>query len=257
MKKALLIAALFLLVFSAKAQDIRNDYTFDKINNTVEFDISKISLFEQRAHLLYILNNDDRFVVTASERDGIFVVERNDNSYRFNLEDTFAEFLNEENHAFGKMSKDEVGELYGEWKSSLPNMFIASMMMDFYVKDRQNNLCANADPFCTDNGIYEFPAGVNAGNGESGPNYDCLSTRPNPAWYYMRMANSGGMTIYMYSTPSQDIDFCCWGPFDDPTSPCPNGLTGAKVVSCSYAPAHTENCIIPVMHNQDSITSLS
>ena len=245
MKKALLIAALFLLVFSAKAQDIRNDYTFDKINNTVEFDISKISLFEQRAHLLYILNNDDRFVVTASERDGIFVVERNDNSYRFNLEDTFAEFLNEENHAFGKMSKDEVGELYGEWKSSLPNMFIASMMMDFYVKDRQNNLCANADPFCTDNGIYEFPAGVNAGNGESGPNYDCLSTRPNPAWYYMRMANSGGMTIYMYSTPSQDIDFCCWGPFDDPTSPCPNGLTGAKVVSCSYAPAHTENCIIP------------
>lgn len=245
MKKALLIVALFLLVFSAKAQDIRNDYTFDKINNTVEFDISKISLFEQRAHLLYLLNNDDRFVVTTSDRDGIFVIKCNDNSYNFNLENTFTEFLNEENHAFGKMSKDEVGELFGEWKSSLPNQLVASMMMDLYVKDRQNNLCANADPFCTDNGIYEFPAGVNAGNGESGPNYDCLSTRPNPAWYYMRMANSGGMTIYMYSTPSEDIDFCCWGPFDDPTSPCPTGLTGAKVVSCSYAPAHTENCIIP------------
>ena len=243
MKKALLIVALFLLVFSAKAQE--KSYTFDKIGNTVEFDISKISLFEQRAHFLYLLNNDDRFVVTASDRDGIFVVKRNDNSYKFNLEDTFAEFFNEENKAFGKMSKDEVGELYGEWKSSLPSIFIASMMMDVYVKDRQNNLCANADPFCTDNGIYQFPAGVNAGQGEQGPNYDCLHSTPNPAWYYMRMANSGGMNIYMYSTPSEDIDFCCWGPFSDPTSPCPNGLTLAKRVSCSYSANPTENCIIP------------
>lgn len=243
MKKALLIVALFLLVLSAKAQE--KSYTFDKIGNTVEFDISKISLFEQRAHFLYLLNNDDRFVVTASDRDGIFVVKRNDNSYKFNLEDTFAEFFNEENKAFGKMSKDEVGELYGEWKSSLPSIFIASMMMDVYVKDRQNNLCANADPFCTDNGIYQFPAGVNAGQGEQGPNYDCLHSTPNPAWYYMRMANSGGMNIYMYSTPSEDIDFCCWGPFSDPTSPCPNGLTLAKRVSCSYSANPTENCIIP------------
>lgn len=243
MKKALLIIALFLLVFSAKAQE--KSYTFDKIGNTVEFDISKISLFEQRAHFLYLLNNDDRFVVTASDRDGIFVVKRNDNSYKFNLEDTFAEFFNEENKAFSKMSKDEVGELYGEWKSSLPSIFIASMMMDVYVKDRQNNLCANADPFCTDNGIYQFPAGVNAGQGEQGPNYDCLHSTPNPAWYYMRMANSGGMNIYMYSTPSEDIDFCCWGPFSDPTSPCPNGLTLAKRVSCSYSANPTENCIIP------------
>ena len=243
MKKALFIVALFLLVFSAKAQD--KSYTFDKIGNTVEFDITKISLFEQRAHFLYLLNNDDRFVVTACDRDGIFVIKRNNNSYNFNFEDTFAEFINEENQAFGKMSKDEVGELYNEWKSSLPDVFNASMMMDIYAKDRQNNLCANADPFCTDNGIYQFPAGVNAGQGEQGPNYDCLHSTPNPAWYYMRMANSGGMTIHMYSTPSEDIDFCCWGPFDDPTSPCPNGLTIQKKVSCSYSPNATENCIIP------------
>ena len=103
MKKALLIIALFLLVFSAKAQE--KSYTFDKIGNTVEFDISKISLFEQRAHFLYLLNNDDRFVVTASDRDGIFVVKRNDNSYKFNLEDTFAEFFNEENKARSNQHK--------------------------------------------------------------------------------------------------------------------------------------------------------
>jgi len=127
----------------------------------------------------------------------------------------------------------------------LPDNFISSMMMDVYQKDRQNNLCANADPFCTDNGLYQFPAGVNAGSGESGPDYNCLSSTPNPAWYYMRMATAGAMTIYMYSNPSNDIDFCCWGPFEDPTAPCPNGLTGSKVVSCSYSPAATENCQIP------------
>lgn len=245
MKKTFTFILAVLFAITVKAQQIKGLYSFDKKQNAIEFDITKISLFEQRMHLVYLLNNDDRFDVSTSDRDGIFVVKRNKNSYNFNVEDAFYDFYNEETAAFNSMTKDEIGDLYFEWKSALPNFFVASMMMDLYVKDRQNNLCANADPFCTDVGIYEFPAGVNAGNGESGPNYNCLSTRPNPAWYYMKMANPGGMTIYMYSTPSQDIDFCCWGPFEDPITPCPNGLTAAKVVSCSYAPAHTENCIIP------------
>ncbi|MBO7468806.1 MAG: T9SS type A sorting domain-containing protein [Bacteroidales bacterium] len=245
MKKTFTFILAVLFAITVKAQQIKGLYSFDKKQNAIEFDITKISLFEQRMHLIYLLNNDDRFDVSTSDRDGIFVVKRNKNSYNFNVEDAFNDFYNEETAAFNSMTKDEIGDLYFEWKSALPNFFVASMMMDLYVKDRQNNLCANADPFCTDVGIYEFPAGVNAGAGETGPNYNCLSTRPNPAWYYMKMANPGGMTIYMYSTPSEDIDFCCWGPFDDPITPCPNGLTAAKVVSCSYAPAHTENCIIP------------
>ena len=245
MKKTFTFILAVLFAITVKAQQIKGLYSFDKKQNAIEFDITKISLFEQRMHLVYLLNNDDRFDVSTSDRDGIFVVKRNKNSYNFNVEDAFNDFYNEETATFNSMTKDEIGDLYFEWKSALPNIFVASMMMDLYVKDRQNNLCANADPFCTDVGIYEFPAGVNAGNGESGPNYNCLSTRPNPAWYYMKMANPGGMTIYMYSTPSQDIDFCCWGPFEDPITPCPNGLTAAKVVSCSYAPDHTENCIIP------------
>lgn len=245
MKKTFTLILAVLFAITVKAQQIKGLYSFDKKQNAIEFDITKISLFEQRMHLVYLLNNDDRFDVSTSDRDGIFVIKRNKNSYNFNVEDAFSDFYNEETAAFNSMTKDEIGDLYFEWKLALPNIFVASMMMDLYVKDRQNNLCANADPFCTDVGIYEFPAGVNAGAGETGPNYNCLSTRPNPAWYYMKMANPGDMTIYMYSTPSEDIDFCCWGPFDDPITPCPNGLTAAKVVSCSYAPAHTENCIIP------------
>ena len=245
MKKTLFLIFALLLATAVKAQDSKSLYRFDKINNSLTLDMTKISLFEQRVHLIYLLNNDDRFVVSISEDDGVFVIKRNPNSYDFNLESTFNDFYSKETATFNSMSKDEIGEQYSGWKSALPNGFMSSMMMDVYVRDRQNNYCATADPFCTDNGMYQFPAGVNAGNGESGPNYSCLSTRPNPAWYYMRMSNSGGMTIYMYSTPSEDIDFCCWGPFDDPVTPCPNGLTGAKVVSCSYSPNPTENCQIP------------
>ena len=61
----------------------------------------------------------------------------------------------------------------------------------------------------------------------------------------MRIGNPGAIDIYMYSTPQVDIDFCCWGPFDDPIEPCPNGLTANKVVSCSYSAAATEHCNIP------------
>jgi PKD repeat protein len=54
----------------------------------------------------------------------------------------------------------------------------------------------------------------------------------------------------MQSTPSEDIDFCLWGPFADPILPCPmnnsnGGLTGNKVVSCSYSGSATENAVIP------------
>ena len=245
MKKFISVITVFLLLLSAKAQDMLNAYTFDKINNSVTFDITKISLFEQRAHFLYLLNTDERFDVAASDKDGVFVVTKSENSYSFNLEDAFRNLYNDETATFNSMSKNEAGNMFNEWKSLLPNHLVASMMMDMYVQDRKNNLCATADPFCTDNGMYQFPAGVGAGSGESGPNYNCLTTTPNPAWYYMKMANPGGMSIYMYSTPSKDIDFCCWGPFSDPTSPCPDGLTGGKVVSCSYSTSYAETCVIP------------
>lgn len=236
MKKFLFIILALLLGIAVKAQDFKNFYSFD---------ITKINHVEQRTHLLYLLNNDERFVVSTGTQDGVFIIRRNENSYKFNLEDTFNAFYNEECATFSGMTKDEIGQSFGEWKSSLPDDFVASMMMDQYRKSRDNNLCANAYPFCTDVGLYEFPAGVSTGSGESGPDYACLYTTPNPAWYYMRMAQPGAMTIYMYSTPSYDIDFCCWGPFSDPVSPCPYGLTSGKKVSCSYSANPTESCYIP------------
>ena len=105
-----------------------------------------------------------------------------------------------------------------------------------------NSTCEMAAPFCTGT-LYSFPAGVNAGTGQTGPCYSCLSTKPNPAWYYMKVATSGNIIIQMHSEPAKDIDFCCWGPF--PTQNSCSLLACNKVVSCSYSPSAYETCNIP------------
>ena len=212
---------------------------------TINFDITDIANFDERVFFLYNLTTDGRFDVINSELDGIFVISASEAFDGIGLRETFSDFREQNARDFQRMSKEQAAETAAEFKGSLPVEFISSLMMDYYIRSRQNNTCANADPFCTDNGMYQFPAGVNAGSGEAGPYYSCLNTTPNPAWYYMQIANPGDIDIYMYSTPSVDIDFCCWGPFTDPVSPCPNGLTSNKVVSCSYAVAHTEHCMIP------------
>jgi hypothetical protein len=106
----------------------------------------------------------------------------------------------------------------------------------------QNDHCETADPFCTGT-LYNFPASVNAGNGQSGPCYSCLLTTPNPAWYYMKVLTPGSIIISMHSEPARDIDFCCWGPFTSQN--CCGLLACNKVVDCSYSPSSQEVCNIP------------
>jgi len=107
----------------------------------------------------------------------------------------------------------------------------------------QGLLCEESDPFCTGS-VYNFPAGT-SGSAQSGANYGCLSTQPAPAWYHMRIEDPGPISIYMFSTPLVDIDYCCWGPYIDPYIPCVEQLTGNKIVSCSYSPLEYETCYIP------------
>lgn len=105
-------------------------------------------------------------------------------------------------------------------------------------------LCEDAAVFCGSS-AYNFPGGTNSGQAQTGPNYGCLSSQPNPAWYFMQIENSGSLVITMFSTPSVDIDFICWGPFSSPTGACENGLTAPNIVDCSYSSAATEYCDIP------------
>ena len=235
---AMLLALMPAKSFSQWTQPVNNEVT-------IAFNITDIANFDERVFFLYNLTTDGRFDVINGERDGFFIISASNNFEGINLAEAFADFREQNTANFNMMSKEQAAEVAAEYKGDMPYQFISSLMMDYYIRSRQNNTCANADPFCTDNGMYEFPAGVNAGSGESGPDYSCLYTQPNPAWYYMRILNPGNIDIYMYSTPSHDIDFCCWGPFVDPVSPCPNGLTSDKVVSCSYSAAATEHCLIP------------
>lgn len=97
--------------------------------------------------------------------------------------------------------------------------------------------CATAQPFCTGTTV-NFPGGVNNGNAFTGP-YNCLGTSPNPAWYYLEIANPGNLDITMQSTPLLDIDFILWGPFPSIASMC-SSYSLTNVVDCSYSPASTE-----------------
>jgi hypothetical protein len=92
---------------------------------------------------------------------------------------------------------------------------------------------------------HTYAAGVNSGTGELGPCYICFMLEPNPAWFNMFITTGGSITLSLTPSPLRDIDFVCWGPFDDPIDPCANGLICDTVVSCSYSPNPTENCIIP------------
>lgn len=210
-------------------------------SQTTEWDALSGS-FAERVFVAYALQESDAFGVSldASSRIVVHCNEGDDHALWTFLEAKHAEF-----EAYAQLDKYAFGDLFEAWQAALPEeIYVVLLKQENLRAVTQNNFCNTSEPFCTDNGLYEFPAGVSAGSGESGPYYDCLRTRPNPAWYYMRILDPGNMDIYMYSTPQVDIDFCCWGPFDDPLDPCPNGLTSSKVVSCSYSTNWNETCTI-------------
>jgi len=146
---------------------------------------------------------------------------------------------------------------HGEW------------IMDYALsgsRTTENDSCHKSMPFCTGT-IYSFPAGVNTGQAQSGPNYGCLNTRPNPIWYHMKILDPGNITIRMQGTKtsggSLDIDFALWGPYANPVTPCTSQLTAncygngcpnntsnpsfypsGNLHDCSYSSAGVENAHI-------------
>jgi hypothetical protein len=124
------------------------------------------------------------------------------------------------------------------------------------------SFCDAALPICSDVN-YFFPARVNAGEAQIGPNYGCLSGTRNPDWYYMKISTAGDLIYTMTNTSLVDIDFVCWGPYTDPATPCISGLTATgsnwesdnphgtfpypygNLVDCSFDNSDTEICGIP------------
>ena len=160
---------------------------------------------------------------------------------------------------FYYLDKNRRGELFVQWRRELDNEVYQTLYDDFTKGIRSGNSgCDDAEPFCTGNGLYDFPAGVNAGtpcsttpcpdpyycSGVTHQGQDaCLYTAPNPAFYFLRIDQPGSLNIEMYSTPAVDIDFDCWGPFTDMNTAC-SQLSCSNMVDCSYSTAATEHCHI-------------
>lgn len=101
-----------------------------------------------------------------------------------------------------------------------------------------NFACADAIQICLSQPIT-YPASTGAGDAEAGPDYGCLGSEPNPAWFYFRIDNPGTHSILQSNSTDRDLDFILYGPFASPDNWCTN-LTAANTADCSYAGGTTE-----------------
>ena len=228
-----------------------------------DYNFRNLGTIEERVFLLHSIQENDFFSYTLSDEEGkIDIYVSNDyachDSNANSDFDFFLENLYDEWVAYSNLDKTERGSLFVEWRYQLEDNVFLAINEDFNRQLRDVNAsCDGALEFSSLEGVYQFPASVNAGNlGSSTPPYycsgfvrptgsstSCLSTTPNPAFYYMQIAEPGNLNIYMYSTPSHDIDFDCWGPFSDIETAC-SQLSCSNLVDCSYSANSTENCYI-------------
>lgn len=105
-----------------------------------------------------------------------------------------------------------------------------------------NTSCATADAFCAGNN-YNYCNTINQPSLGSGGIYGCLFSTPNPAFYYMNVANSGPIDITISQENAAgvplDVDFVIWGPFATQAAMC-TGLAVNNIVDCSYSTAAIE-----------------
>ncbi len=100
--------------------------------------------------------------------------------------------------------------------------------------------CSIPDPICSGSPI-SFTAqanGTEAAVIDPGNNYDCLSTSPNPSWYYLEIDQGGSLAIDI--TAGSDVDFAIWGPFADVATATTNCNSYGLPLDCSYSTSAVE-----------------
>src|SRR5574343_584961 len=128
-----------------------------------------------------------------------------------------------------------------------------------------NSVCSGSDPFCADAGPLEFP---NVSDADCVPDapavivaQTCLSSAPNPAWYYLEIDQAGPLNLQISQTTGPggtgstlDVDYALWGPFSSASAACADFTLGdctadhtctGTVVDCSYSISATETATIP------------
>lgn len=101
-----------------------------------------------------------------------------------------------------------------------------------------NSSCANAIQICLTQPVT-YPAATGAGAAEVGPDYGCLGSVNNPAWFLFRIGTPGTHVISETNSNARDLDYILFGPFTNPTGNC-NALDSNNTAACSYAGGATE-----------------
>ncbi len=82
--------------------------------------------------------------------------------------------------------------------------------------------CENAQAFCASNDNTGYDLEVEGDQDIPYPSGMCMFF-VNPTWWYLRISDSGPIEMEIASSCG-DVDFGCWGPFDNPTCDITNDL---------------------------------
>ncbi len=248
----LVLALMLLLAFPLKhwGQEPYRQYAEDGIL----LNFHEIDNIGFRAFLLYNLYENDQFILTADEEPGLFSISSNDEGDIVNLHDAFETLYQKSLTDFSLLSKMDIVDQMTHWKSCIPPTYFVSIMTDVIVRSNRpnNNHCIDSDPFCTSDQItFDAAATSQTADELEGTTLQdgCIGSSYNPSWYHMRIQTGGQFIIHMEghdpnSGTNRDIDFCMWGPFTDPTSPCVAQLTTDKIIDCSFSAHYSEDIFL-------------
>jgi gliding motility-associated-like protein len=111
------------------------------------------------------------------------------------------------------------------------------------------NFCIEAEPICS-SAEFSFANTSDGSSAEVGPDYGCLLTQPNPAWFFLQIGQSGNIDLIIEQSttlggsPNIDVDFILYGPFTNTVDACNTSLTAANTIDCSYSPNGIETANI-------------
>lgn len=128
---------------------------------------------------------------------------------------------------------------------------IYSLQLNALVNCNLSNVCAGANSLCNSLGV-PFNNTTGLASAETGNNYGCLFSTPNPTWFYLPVSGNGTINLMIQQStsigieqPNLDVDYIVYGPFGSPVEPCSGLLTEDKIVSCSFSSQNVEYPTIP------------
>jgi PKD repeat protein len=223
-------------------------------NDGILLNAFEIDNVDFRIFLFFNLNQDEQFEILVNEEPGQFSIVPGHHGEVVNLFDAFESAYQRAYTDFGFLSKMDITELLLSWKCNIPAIQFSSLTLDIALRNNRpsNNHCVDSDPFCTSD-VITFDAATSTETADqlegTTINDGCIGSSYSPAWYHMRINDPGQFIIHMEghdptSGTNRDIDFCMWGPYTDPTSPCVAQLTTDKIIDCSFSAAYFEDIFL-------------